>query len=374
MQVKRGFCYDDVLLVPQHSKVETRSQVNLSVDLGKGIQLAIPIVSANMKNVTGFKMAKAIASLGGLAIIHRFTDKKERFNNVRHINLEEAQNNVAFSVGVGGKELNIMHELVRLGAKTLCVDVAHGDHENCIKMVEEIKTNYPEVLVIAGNVATAGGARRLNKAGADVIKCGIGGGSLCTTRIETGNGVPQLTALYEVFAASFDYGDPKDLAKFMASKTDLNANMKQLKETAKSLLFDLRDQEKRNFKIIADGGVRRAGDIVKALCFSDAVMLGSLLAGTDEAPGTVMHVDGMPVKAYEGSSTHKKSHVEGIKAYVPLKGPVAPVIESLLEGVRSGCSYQGVDNLVDLKDNPEFVEISPAGLGESHPHSVIRRG
>lgn len=369
--IRRGYCYDDLLLVPQHSKIVTRSQVDLSVDLGHDVHLGIPIVSANMKNVTGVKMAKAIASIGGLAILHRFSSTSSRLSQVRDVYGQ--LNNVAFSVGVGGEELTVMHELVRRGAKTLCVDVAHGDHENCIKMVEEIKTNYPEVLVIAGNVATGHGAGRLSKAGADVIKVGVGPGSLCTTRIETGNGVPQMTALDEVFAASFDYGDPKELAAFLASKSSPNASSEQLRETARSIMFDMRDNEKRRFKIIADGGIRRAGDIVKALCFADAVMLGSILAGTDEAPGNVVNIDGMPVKAYEGSSTHKKSHIEGVKAYVPLKGPVSPIVQSLLDGVRSGCSYQGVDNLVDLKDNPEFIEISNAGLAESHPHSVTRR-
>jgi len=372
IKVHKGYTFDDLLLVPQHSKVVTRSEVDLRVKLGH-LDLGIPIVSANMKNVTGIRMAQAISSMGGLAVLHRFSTAQERLDQVKQVAHYSQLNNVAFSVGVGGEELGIMHELVKTGAMTLCVDVAHGDHENCIRMIEEIKTNYPAILVIAGNVATAGGARRLNKAGADVIKVGVGPGSLCTTRVETGNGVPQLSALDEVFTASFDYGDPKELAEWLAARSGTSPSMEQMKETAKTLLFDLRDQEKRKFKIIADGGIRRAGDVVKALCFADAVMLGSLLAGTDEAPGTVMQIDGMPVKAYEGSSTHKTSHVEGVKAYVPLKGPVQPIIESLLEGVRSGCSYQGVDNLVDLKDNPEFVEISNAGLIESHPHSVIRR-
>jgi IMP dehydrogenase len=372
-RVRKGYTFDDLLLVPQHSKVVTRSQVDLSVNLGKDIQLGIPIVSANMKNVTGLKMAQAISGMGGLAIIHRFANTNERLDAVRQVSHYKQCDNVAFSVGVGGEELNVMHELVRLGAKALCVDVAHGDHENCIEMVREIRAAYPDVMIIAGNVATAGGAKRLNEAGADVIKVGVGPGSLCTTRVETGNGVPQMSALEEVYNVSFDYGDPKEIAQRLANTVSPNANFDHMKALTNTMLHSLRDSEKRKFKIIADGGIRRAGDIVKALCFADAVMLGSILAGTDEAPGTVVQVDGMPVKAYEGSSTHKTSHVEGVKAYVPLKGPVSPIIQSLLEGVRSGCSYQGVDNLVDLKDNPEFVEISNAGLAESHPHSVTRR-
>lgn len=125
------------------------------------------------------------------------------------------------------------------------------------------------------------------------------------------------------------------------------------------------------FGLIADGGIRRSGDIVKALCFADAVMLGNILAGTDEAPGETVTINGTTYKQYNGSSTHKSNHVEGVMAYVPLKGSVVPIVEKLAEGIRSGCSYQGVTNLIDLKDNPEFVEVTNAGIIENHPHDVI---
>ena len=164
-----------------------------------------------------------------------------------------------------------------------------------------------------------------------MIKVGVGPGSLCTTRIETGNGVPQLTALIDAWTVA----------------------------------------KKQKCKIVADGGIKNAGDLVKALCFSDAVMLGNLLSGTDEAPGNVIAVHGAPHKEYVGSSTHKANHVEGVTALVPYKGPVAAVVTKLMEGVRSGCSYQGVRATRDLSKSPHFVRISHAGLSESHPHNVV---
>lgn len=679
MRVKRGYSFDDVLLVPQFSKVESRSEVDLSVDFGKGVKLEIPVISANMKNVTELEMVRAIRDLGGLPILHRFMPEDFRVFMVNKVK-SETDNVVGHSVGVGESEKKLAYRLIINGCKIICVDVAHGDHELSLRMVEYISSEFPEVLLIAGNVATGMGARRLASAGADVVKCGIGGGcfaagtrvlmsngtyknieevkvgdriinkngdpktvkaafctgvkkvlkvknslfykptfvtpdhkywvldlnnvknttlsnhgygevlgqeskttpkrskikwkevgdfkedclllprsisfemdedftinlhqdfsgnsldnlfykkdielkpnydlgfifgaflgnghameaeyndsnigsvnwyfnkpemdlaeklskcinscfdknisireensiikctlnyksfanflsqfgnldqkhlppkflvknldylkgildgliasdvhveensgvrfsntspevielfgvvsylvtglfsnnekgrcptkevvflelpvydltidcethsfiadnaivhnSLCTTRIETGCGVPQLTALEDVYKSSrSDYSDVRD------------------------------------YKIIADGGIKNSGDIVKSLCFSDGVMLGSLLSGSDETPGEIIELDGVRMKSYEGSSTHKTNHIEGVKAMVPLKGPVKPIVEKLMEGVRSGCSYQGVDNLLDLKESPEFVEISNAGLVESHPH-IMRR-
>lgn len=190
--------------------------------------------------------------------------------------------------------------------------------------------------------------------------------SICSTRIETGNGVPQLTALSDIYEQ-------------VTQKENLNIYYHLLKcyepdqpahFTMKSKIAKLEDEAKHRAKIIADGGTRRAGDGVKYLCFSDALMLGNVLAGTDEAPGETFVIDGVAHKTYAGSSTHKSNHIEGVVGLVPSKGPVKKIVESFLEGIRSGLSYQGVSNLEDLKKNPEFVRISSAGLIESHPHSV----
>lgn len=331
MKVRQGYCFDDVLLVPKYSRVPSRSKVDTSVDLGKGIALRIPIVSANMKNVTESIMAKTITALGGLAILHRFCSLDEQINML----LQNDPKHTAVSIGVQAQDKENAEFLIANGAKIICIDVAHGDHDNCAAMTRYIAETYPDVLLIAGNVATAAGAKTLYNAGANVIKVGIGPGSLCTTRIETGNGVPQLTAIADV-----------------AEWRNTNG-------------FDC--------KIIADGGIKSAGDIVKSLCFADAVMLGSLLAGTDEAPGKTITLDGESYKEYAGSSTFKANHVEGISALVKTKGSVKPIIERLIEGLKSGCSYQGANSLRELKINPEFVSISNAGLQESHPHSVTIR-
>lgn len=343
MQVKTGYTFDDVLLVPKYSEITSRQHVDLSVDLGKGVKLVTPIVSANMKSITEVAMAQRMILFGGLAIFHRFGPPDSQIQFFKetasaYIEPENARNHVGCSVGIQYEDQKLVDKIVDVGCKIICVDVAHGDHVGCNEMTSWIAKKYPDVLIIAGNVATRSGALRLYDSGANVIKVGIGGGSLCTTRIETGNGVPQLTALEEVY------------------------------ESSKAHHWSATGE--RRFKIIADGGIRRAGDIVKALCFSDAVMLGKLLAGTDETPGWVdQGTNGKKFKEYAGSSTHKTNHVEGVIAKIPCKGPVTPIITKLLEGLRSGCSYQGASNLEELKISPEFVSITNAGLKESHPHA-----
>lgn len=382
MQVTPGITFDDALLAPKYSPIPSRSDIDLSVDLGKGIKLEIPIVSANMKNVTETRMTEAISDMYGLALIHRFhsahrqgaifkktTDSKWIISALgEHEEINPAANYVGCSIGVNEEDkANAAYLISELGCKIICIDVAHGDHEKCVRMTEHIAKTYPEVLLISGNVATGPGALRLHNAGADVIKVGVGGGSLCTTRIETGNGVPQLTALDDCYQAS-DPHEYRDISKF--SNIDETKGWEFV--TEHNMDFYRRPKNRR-FKIIADGGIRRAGDIVKALCFADAVMLGNMLAGTDEAPGDIITIDGKEYKEYRGSSTYKNTHVEGVSAIVPCKGQVGKIISSLLQGVRSGLSYQGVRNLTDLKVDPQFISVSQAGLKESHPHDIVIR-
>jgi len=342
MQIKKSYTYDDLLLVPKFSDIDSRADIDLSSNLG-GIDMKIPIISANMKNISGHTMTRAIAQLGGVGILHRFMPIKDQCNEfaLATQGIESLRKRIGCSVGVKDDDYDRLDELVgKFGCEIICVDVAHGHHENCGIMVKFIKERFPHVKIIAGNVATAQGAKYLWENGADIIKCGIGGGSLCTTRIETGNGVPNITALESIH------------------------NFREEVRLSKKL-------DSWPFGLIADGGIRRAGDIVKALCFADAVMLGNILAGSDEAPGEIVTINGATYKQYNGSSTHKSNHVEGIMAYVPMKGPIKPIIEKLIEGIRSGCSYQGVDNLIDLKECPEFVEVSNAGIIENNPHDVI---
>ncbi len=341
-QLIDGLTYDDVLLIPQFSDIESRSQVSLGVHLTKDVELGIPIIPANMKTVTGYEMAKEMYILGGMAIVHRFQSIEEQLDIA--VKLQDhflvfkpnVMNRVGFSIGVKNEDYVNLPRLIEAGVKILCIDVAHGDSEMCMDMTCTIAAKYPEVFLISGNVATYEGALRLFESGADMVKVGIGPGSLCTTRIETGNGVPQLSAI------------------MMASL----AKEKYIEETGKKVF------------IMADGGIKNSGDCVKALCYADTVMAGNLFAGSEETPGRVISIDGKLFKEYVGSSTYKNSHVEGVKATVSLKGHTKDIMQKLNEGIKSGCSYQGVVSLGELKKKFRMMKMSGAGLRESYPHDV----
>ena len=329
---RKAYTFDDVLLVPQHSSIPSRSNIDTSVEFNGRICLDIPIISANMKTVTGPHMAETIAHLGGMGILHRFEPMQDQ---IRHFQ-SSGTNIVGVSVGIKREDKDAVEMWCGLPdpPEAICIDVAHGHHKGVGDMISFVETNLPGSLIIAGNVATEDGAKFLIDSGADVIKVGIGSGSLCTTRVETGNGVPQLTALMECRKAI----------------TQRNAY---------------------ECKLISDGGMRRAGDIVKALCFADAVMLGNMLAGCEETPGEIISAGDKRYKQYVGSSTHKTSHIEGVSGWVPYKGPTEYVVSKIMDGVRSGMSYQGAKNLEELREVAEFVEITQAGKVESEPHDVM---
>ncbi len=354
MEFKTGLSYDDVILPPLYSEIDSRSKVDLHVKLPKGIIVRNPIIPANMKTVTGLEMAKAIFQMGGMSILHRFMPIEEQFASIRALHKTFSQptsgesyeyplNYIGISIGVKEEDKKNLTTFVEdLGVCIICIDIAHGDSKMCVDMCKYIHEKYPRCLLIAGNVATGSGAQRLWEAGADVVKVGIGPGSLCTTRIETAAGVPQLSAIMDVA------------------------------EKKKMLLTSgLQSFEGREIAFIADGGIKNAGDIVKALCFADMVMAGNVFAGSEETPGETKIINGLFCKEYVGSSTHKETHVEGVAAVVSIKGSVKNVMARLLEGVRSGCSYQGSINLTELKDSPTFIKITASGLRESHPHDVI---
>lgn len=343
--IREGLTFDDVLLVPQHSTVESRSKVDISVKWGC-LHFAHPIIPANMKTVTGEEMAVRIIKSGGLAVLHRFMEEKEQLIIANKIFDDHGNEHFAVSIGVKPSDREMVARFWDAGIRIVCIDVAHGDSNGCAEMASWIKSKHPDMFVIAGNVATGEGARRLWTAGADVVKVGVGPGSLCTTRIETGNGVPQLTALMDVAEVQ-----------------------RQLNELERTRHYP--HEKKRKFPFIADGGIKSAGDIVKALCFADMVMVGNMFAGCEETPGRRVEIDKVVYKEYVGSSTHKTNHIEGVAALVPTKGSYDSVLTKLLEGLRSGCSYQGAHNLEELKDNPAFIRITNAGLKESHPHDVI---
>lgn len=338
-----SLCFDDVLLVPEYSEITSRAEIDLSVEFN-GVKYKHPIIPANMQSITGEDMIIEIITSSGLAILHRFMDIEEQYTIARRIVNKYGHCNFAVSVGIKSEDIEHIIYFHQLGVRIVCIDIAHGDSKHCIEMVKSIKNLFPDITVIAGNVATGPGAKRLWEAGADIVKAGIGGGSLCTTRIKTGNGVPQLTCIMDVAEAQ------KEMIR----------------------LQHIRYPEiKRDFPFISDGGLKNSGDIVKALCFADMVMVGNIFAGCKETPGETHAINGIWHKEYAGSSTHKTNHVEGVIAWVPCKGTYSEILMPLLEGIQSGMSYQGVNNLSKLKNNPTFIKITNAGLKESHPHDVL---
>ncbi|CAM2855358.1 inosine 5'-monophosphate dehydrogenase [Streptococcus agalactiae LMG 14747] len=473
--LKKGFTFDDVLLIPAESHV-LPNEVSMKTKLAANLTLNIPIITAAMDTVTDSKMAIAIARAGGLGVIHKNMSIQEQAEEVRKVkrsengviidpffltpnqkvheaedlmqryrisgvpivdsmdnrklvgiitnrdmrfisdynsfisehmtsdhlitaevgtDLETAERIlhehrieklplvdengrlsglitikdiekviefpnaakdefgrllVAGAVGVTSDTFERAGALFEAGADAIVIDTAHGHSAGVLRKIAEIRAHFPDKTLIAGNIATADGARALYDAGVDVVKVGIGPGSICTTRVVAGVGVPQITAIYDAASVAREYG-----------KT-----------------------------IIADGGIKYSGDIVKALAAGgNAVMLGSMFAGTDEAPGETEIFQGRKFKTYRGMGSiaamkkgssdryfqgavneANKLVPEGIEGRVAYKGSVADIVFQMLGGIRSGMGYVGAANLKDLRDNAQFIEMSGAGLKESHPHDV----
>jgi IMP dehydrogenase len=475
MRADIGLSFDDVLLVPRHSSIQSRKEVSTSSWLLPGIQLSIPILSSNMDTVTEARMAIAMAQLGGMGILHRFMSSDQQADCVSrvkrseslvvdspltispHVSMQQARQRmeevdvgglvvvdddnillgivtnrdvllapdkdmpvsrvmtprerlvvasqdetveearrklfehrieklplvdsegrlaglitaqdiikiqkhpnatkdnrgrlrVGAAVGARTEDMERAASLQAAGADVLVVDIAHGHSDHVIHMVGELKQKFPSIPIIAGNVATAQGVQDLVKAGADAVKVGVGSGSICTTRIVTGFGVPQLSAIIECAAA----------AKAM------------------------------NVPVIADGGIRNSGDLTKCLAAgASTVMIGGLLAGTDESPGATVIRGDRRYKIVRGMASLSanmdrrrldKSELaieewgevvpEGVEATVPYKGAVADVIYQLVGGLRSGLSYAGAHTIDELWQAAEFIRITPSALQESRPHNV----
>lgn len=334
--IRESYCFDDLLLVPKFSTVSSRSKVDLSVKI-RDFTYSHPFIPANMKTITGKEMAASIAKSEGLALLHRFMPIKEQIETASSLVKEFGEAHIGVSVGVKENDKEYVDRFVGAGIRVICIDIAHGHSAHGIGMSKWIRERHPNVLLISGNVATGGGAEALWKAGADVVKVGVGSGSLCSTRIMTGNGVPQMSALMEV----------------------ANVREKLQREIGRPISF------------ISDGGAIVPGDFTKALCFADMVMSGHSFAGCNETPSPSKMIDGVLHKEYVGSSTHKTSNIEGVEAWVPAKGTFAEMLTKLQENLQSGCSYQGSHNLTQLKNEPEFVRITSAGMKESTPHDVV---
>ncbi|OFI47953.1 IMP dehydrogenase [Floricoccus penangensis] len=473
--LKKGFTFDDVLLIPARSEV-LPNEVNMQVKLASNLTLNIPILSSAMDTVTESAMAISLARQGGLGVIHKNMSIEQQAEEVRKVKrsesgvitdpffltpdhaVEEAENLmatyrisgvpivetlenrklvgiltnrdlrfvddysqsikdvmtteelitapvgttlkdaekllqkhkieklplvdekgrlsglitikdierviefpnsakdehgrliVAGAVGVTSDTFDRAEALFEAGADAIVIDTAHGHSAGVLRKISEIRAHFPDKTLIAGNIATAEGARALYDAGVDVVKVGIGPGSICTTRVVAGVGVPQITAIYDAASVAREYG-----------KT-----------------------------IIADGGIKYSGDIVKALAAGgNAVMLGSMLAGTDESPGEFEIYQGRKFKTYRGMGSlgamkkgssdryfqgsvneANKLVPEGIEGRVAYKGSATDIVFQMLGGIKAGMGYVGAEDIQALHDNAQFIEMSGAGLKESHPHDV----
>lgn len=334
----RGLTFDDVLIVPSKSIVRSRKDPNLMTRLTRRHRMSLPMISANMDTVTESAMAIAMDKLGGLGILHRFMSLEQQCEEVRLV-AKSGATRVAASIGVNDEGRERAKALVKVGANILTIDIAHGHSIAMIEILQWLRQEFGDkVDLIAGNVATPEATRDLIEAGADAIKVGIGPGSMCTTRKITGCGVPQLTAIAWCADAAKPYNVP----------------------------------------IIADGGIKLSGDIVKAFAAgAETVMLGSLLAGSLETPGPVhngkKHYRGMASKAAQVSwrgSLPEGMAPEGEATSIPVKGLVRDVVLELAGGLRSGMSYINASELTEIPEKARFIEMSAAGDRESGAHGL----
>ena len=361
---KKGLTFDDVLLIPAESHV-LPNEVKLDTKLAPNLQLHIPLISAGMDTVTEGNMAIAMAENGGLGVIHKNLSIEVQVEEVKKAKGKTVDPNLphpavddqgrllaAAAVGVTSDTFERAESLLEAGADAIVIDTAHGHSAGVLRKIKEIREHFPNATLIAGNVATGEGTAALFDAGVDVVKVGIGPGSICTTRIVAGVGVPQITAIYDAASVAQKYGK----------------------------------------KIIADGGIKYSGDVVKALAAGgNAVMLGSMFSGTTEAPGTIFTNEGKQFKSYRGmgsvgamSQQHGSSDryfqggvneanklvPEGVEALVPYKDDVSNIIYQIDGGLRAGMGYVGAGTIKELIENSQFVQITNAGLRESHPHDV----
>jgi IMP dehydrogenase len=339
--------FDDVLLLPKYSEIMP-SDTSLEVDVGR-LSLKIPVLSAPMDTVTEKEMALAIGREGGAGIIHRNLSIAAQAAEVKAV--REAGGSAGAAVGVGADLHQRLDALAVEGPAFLCVDSAHGYTKNVLEAVKYIKSRYASIPLIAGNVATYDGAKALFIAGADAVKVGMGPGSICTTRIMSGMGVPQLSAIMACAVAAREFGRP----------------------------------------IIADGGIKTSGDMVKALAAgAAAVMLGSLLAGCEESPGEMVEQNGRRCKTYRGMGSvkamalgsaarygqscqegTKKLVAEGVEGLVSYRGALKDHLHQLMGGIKAGMAYLGARTISELQQKAQFIRITPAGMAESHPHSLL---
>ena len=348
VSIKEALTFDDVTLTPSYSEI-LPSEVDTSINLTKYLKLKTPLLSAAMDTVTESKMAIAIARAGGVGVIHRNLDVKKQIIEIRKVKKQKLL--VGAAVGAGPQEFKRAKAILKEGIDLIVVDTAHGHTKKVSEIIKYIKkTKNRKIALCAGNIATAEAARFLIKLGVDIVKVGIGPGSICTTRLVAGIGVPQLSAIISV------------------------------KNGVKN----------KNIKIISDGGIKYSGDLAKAFAAgADAVMIGSLFAGTDETPGKLIKKNGKMFKSFRGMGSvgamnkgsadryfqkkqkdNSKYVPEGVEGFVKYKGKVELIIFKLIGGLKSSMGYLGSKVITKLRHKANFVKITKAGFYESMVHNV----
>ena len=345
--IKESLTFDDVLLIPKYSDV-LPSETDISVNLTDKINLKVPFLSSAMDTVTESKMAVAIAKAGGIGVIHRNLNIKNQSKEVKKVKNKKLI--VGAAIGTNNDDLERARLLIESGCDLIVIDTAHGHSFKVLKMLSKLKKINFNVPICVGNIATAEAAKKLYNSGADIIKVGIGPGSICTTRMVAGIGVPQVSAIMDV------------------------------KRVLKN----------KKVKIISDGGIKFSGDIAKALAAgADAIMMGSIFAGTDESPGKKFRIKGKIYKQYRGMGSigamssgsanryfqknfkdKSKFVPEGVEGRVEYKGNVSKIIYQLKGGLRSSMGYIGAKDLNQISKNAKFIKITKAGFYESMVHSV----
>ena len=331
---QENLSFNDLLIRPLYSEVRSRDDVSLVTELSGGLKLDIPILAANMDTVCGTEMAGVMGELGGMGVLHRGMAVGQRIKAVTTLADEGLRVGVAVGIHALMKEIV---EFIDRGASAMVLDIAHGDSAQALDKVHMIRSLVEKrdssVCVIGGNVATAGAVERMWSAGAHCVKVGIGPGSACTTRVKTGVGVPQVNAISDCSQRADEYG----------------------------------------ITVIADGGMKTPGDIAKALALgADAVMVGGMLAGTDEAPGEIIYKNGKGYKEYRGMASKRAgSHYEeGASGMIPLKGSAEAIVMDICKGLRSALSYSGASNLEQFHVKAELLKVSPLAAQMSGAHGL----
>ena len=346
--IKEALTFDDVTLAPKYSEI-LPTEVDTTVKLTNNLKLKIPLLSSAMDTVTESRMAIAIAKAGGIGVIHRNLNIKKQITEIKKVKKHKLI--VGAAVGAGFHEFKRAKEIIKEGVDLIVVDTAHGHTKKVSEIIKYIKKiKNKNIALCAGNIATPEAAKFLIKLGVDIIKIGIGPGSICTTRLVAGIGVPQLSAILSV--------------------------RKGLKN--------------KNVKIISDGGIKYSGDLAKAFAAgADAVMIGSLFAGTNQTPGRLIKKNGKLFKSFRGMGSVgamnkgsadryfqikqkdiSKYVPEGVEGFVKYKGDVGSIIFKLIGGLRSSMGYLGSKDIFKLRNKPNFVKITKAGFYESMVHNV----